>query len=101
LESISKATYAEILADRLIKPLNLTRSSLHAPNSSLAVVPYNETSSYFNFALGDENPYVERECLIKKFSANSLLVLGAFSHLLTIFLPLGVRFFQMPSLILP
>jgi CubicO group peptidase (beta-lactamase class C family) len=56
LESVLNSKYADILADRLIKPLNLTRSSLHAPDPRLAVIPHNETSSMFNYLLGDEDP---------------------------------------------
>jgi CubicO group peptidase (beta-lactamase class C family) len=58
LESMLNAKYGDILADRIIKPLNLTRSTLHAPDPSLAVIPFNETFSYFSYALGDEDPYV-------------------------------------------
>ncbi|CAG7933229.1 unnamed protein product [Penicillium olsonii] len=44
LESMLDASYEDILVDRLIKPLNLTRSSLHAPDPDLAAIPYNETA---------------------------------------------------------
>ncbi|CAG8382869.1 unnamed protein product [Penicillium salamii] len=53
LESILGASYEDILLDRLIKPLNLTQSSLNAPNPDLAVIPFNETFSFFNFEFGD------------------------------------------------
>ncbi|KAF4771210.1 hypothetical protein HAV15_012570 [Penicillium sp. str.  len=56
LESIGKADYEDILLDRLIKPLNLTRSSLYVPDPSFAVIPYNETFSWFNYESGDESP---------------------------------------------
>ncbi|CAI7609838.1 uncharacterized protein N7487_011491 [Penicillium crustosum] len=56
LESIAKADYEDILIDRLIKPLNLTRSSLHVPDPSFAVIPHNETFSWFNYECGDESP---------------------------------------------
>ncbi|OQD65439.1 hypothetical protein PENPOL_c006G02945 [Penicillium polonicum] len=56
LESIAKADYEDILIDRLIKPLNLTRSSLQVPNPSLAVIPSNETFSWFGYDFGDEAP---------------------------------------------
>ncbi|CAI7666267.1 unnamed protein product [Penicillium discolor] len=56
LESIGKANYEDILLDRLIKPLNLTRSSLYVPDPSFAVIPYNGTFSWFNYESGDESP---------------------------------------------
>lgn len=58
LEAILGAKFEHILEDRLIKPLKLTRSSFRAPNSSLAVIPQNETLSYFDFEMGDEARYV-------------------------------------------
>ncbi|KGO73644.1 Beta-lactamase-like protein [Penicillium italicum] len=42
--------------DRLIKPLNLTRSSLRVPDPSLAVIPHNESFSWFDFEFGDGAP---------------------------------------------
>ncbi|KAJ5942548.1 hypothetical protein N7516_002716, partial [Penicillium verrucosum] len=56
LESIAKADYEDILLDRLIKPLNLTRSYLHVPDPSFAVIPSNETFSWFDYEFGDESP---------------------------------------------
>ncbi|KAG0160188.1 hypothetical protein PDIDSM_7715 [Penicillium digitatum] len=56
LESIAKADYEDILIDRLIKPLNLTRSCLRGPDPSLAVIPHNESFSWFDFDLGEEAP---------------------------------------------
>ncbi|KXG50964.1 Beta-lactamase-related protein [Penicillium griseofulvum] len=56
LESIAKADYKDILMDRLIKPLNLTRSCLQARDPSLAVIPYNETASWFGYDIGEEAP---------------------------------------------
>ncbi|CAI7631380.1 unnamed protein product [Penicillium glandicola] len=56
LESIAKADYEDILMDRLIKPLNLTRSSLQALDPSLAVIPHNETFSWFGYEIGEEAP---------------------------------------------
>ncbi|KGO52595.1 Beta-lactamase-like protein [Penicillium expansum] len=56
LESIAKADYEDILIDRLIKPLNLTRSCLRGPDPSLAVIPHNESLSWFDYDLGDEAP---------------------------------------------
>ncbi|KAJ5350656.1 Beta-lactamase-related protein [Penicillium brevicompactum] len=54
MEAILNSSYEKILMDRLIEPLNLTRSSLHTPDPALAVVPYNESFSFFNFEFGDE-----------------------------------------------
>ncbi|KAJ5441141.1 Beta-lactamase-related protein [Penicillium cf. griseofulvum] len=56
LESIAKADYKDILIDRLIKPLNLTQSCLQARDPSLAVIPHNETSSWFSYDIGEEAP---------------------------------------------
>ncbi|KAJ5972408.1 uncharacterized protein N7479_002326 [Penicillium vulpinum] len=56
LESIAKGDYEDILMDRLIKPLNLTRSCLQVPDPSLAVIPYNETFSWFGYEIGEEAP---------------------------------------------
>ncbi|OQE13084.1 hypothetical protein PENFLA_c054G03176 [Penicillium flavigenum] len=56
LESIANANYEEILWDRLIRPLNLTRSCLKVPDPSLAVIPHNETSSWFGYEIGEEAP---------------------------------------------
>ncbi|KAI2719448.1 hypothetical protein CBS147333_3333 [Penicillium roqueforti] len=56
LESIAKADFEDILLDRLIKPLNLTRSCLQIPDPSLAVIPYNETFSWFGYQIGEEAP---------------------------------------------
>ncbi|KAJ5545095.1 hypothetical protein N7535_006518 [Penicillium sp. DV-2018c] len=56
LEAIADTGYEEVLLRRLIEPLNLTRSYLNAPDASLAVVPYNETYSWFSFDMGDEAP---------------------------------------------
>ncbi|CAG8921609.1 unnamed protein product [Penicillium salamii] len=53
LKSILGASYEDILLDRLIKPLNLTQSSLNTPNPDLAAIPYNETASWFDFEFGD------------------------------------------------
>ncbi|KAJ6007095.1 hypothetical protein N7499_000759 [Penicillium canescens] len=55
LEAIAKADYEDILIDRLIKPLNLTRSGLQ-PQPQFGVIPSNETYSWFNYTVGDENP---------------------------------------------
>jgi CubicO group peptidase (beta-lactamase class C family) len=55
LEEIAKADYEDVLTDRLIKPLNLTRSGLQ-PQPAFGVILSNETYSYFNFAFGDEEP---------------------------------------------
>lgn len=54
MEAILNSSYEKVLMDRLIEPLNLTRSSLHTPDPALAVVPYNESFSFFNFEFGDE-----------------------------------------------
>lgn len=56
LESIANANYEEILWDRLIRPLNLTRSCLKIPDPSLAVIPHNETFSWFGYEIGEEAP---------------------------------------------
>ncbi|CAG8904519.1 unnamed protein product [Penicillium egyptiacum] len=56
LESIGKADYEDILMDRLIKPLNLTQSCLKIPDPSLAVIPYNESFSWFGYDIGGEAP---------------------------------------------
>ena len=69
MEAILNSTYAKILMDRLIEPLNLTRSSLHNPDPALAVVPYNESFSFFNFEFGDE----ARLVLLYGFYSNDLL----------------------------
>ncbi|KAJ6189191.1 hypothetical protein N7519_004099 [Penicillium mononematosum] len=50
------ANYEEILWDRLIRPLNLTRSCLKVPDPSLAVIPHNETFSWFGYEIGEEAP---------------------------------------------
>jgi CubicO group peptidase (beta-lactamase class C family) len=55
LEAIAKADYEDILIDRLIKPLNLTRSGLQ-PHPQFGVILSNETYSWFNYTVGDENP---------------------------------------------
>ncbi|OQD87713.1 hypothetical protein PENANT_c005G04254 [Penicillium antarcticum] len=55
LEAIAKADFEDILIDRLIKPLNLTRSGLQ-PKPEFGVIPSNETYSWFNHTVGDENP---------------------------------------------
>ncbi|KAJ5138870.1 uncharacterized protein N7515_003718 [Penicillium bovifimosum] len=56
LEAIADTGYEELLLRRLIEPLNLTRSYLNAPDASLAVVPYNETYSWFSYDIGEEAP---------------------------------------------
>lgn len=64
MESILNSSYEDILHDRLIEPLNLTRSSLRTPDPALAVIPYNETFSFFDFDMGDEGRFVFSRHLI-------------------------------------
>lgn len=64
LESILNSSYEDILQDRLIEPLNLTKSSLRTPDPALAVIPYNETFSFFDFDMGDEGRFVFSRHLI-------------------------------------
>jgi hypothetical protein len=56
LEAIAHRDFEELLLNRLIEPLNLTRSCLNTPDTSLAVVPYNETYSWFGYDIGDAAP---------------------------------------------
>ncbi|OQE43136.1 hypothetical protein PENCOP_c003G04537 [Penicillium coprophilum] len=56
LESIAESNFEDILMDRIIKPLNLTRSCLQVPDPSLAVIPQNETYSWFDYQIGEEAP---------------------------------------------
>lgn len=58
LEAIAQKPFHEILRERIIEPLKLSRSSHTMPDPSLAVVPSDLTSSQFNLDIGDAIPYV-------------------------------------------
>lgn len=96
LESILGASYEDILLDRLIKPLNLTQSSLNAPNPDLAVIPYNETVSWFDFELGDAGRYFQIMWSLFEYSADELLASGEYTHPQKTWQPSVVQFSQMP-----
>ena len=96
LESMLDASYEDILVDRLIKPLNLTRSSLHAPDPELAAIPYNETFSFFNYDMGDEGRHVQMKWLMLKYPANNLPVPGESSHPQTTWQHSVVQFSPIP-----
>lgn len=56
LEAIAQKPFDEILMERIIEPLGLSRSSHAMPDPSLAVVPSELTSSQFNLDIGDAIP---------------------------------------------
>jgi hypothetical protein len=56
LEAIAQKPFHEILRERIIEPLSLSRSSHSMPNPTLAVVPSDLTSSQFNLDIGDAIP---------------------------------------------
>ncbi|KAL1981851.1 hypothetical protein VTN96DRAFT_2096 [Rasamsonia emersonii] len=56
LEDIANQTYASILLEDIIRPLNLSRSSYTTPDDKYGVIPINDTASGWNLDLGDEGP---------------------------------------------
>ncbi|KAJ6013735.1 hypothetical protein N7540_008326 [Penicillium herquei] len=56
LEKITKSTFASLLSEAIIKPLNLSRTTITAPPAQYGVIPGTEASSYWNFPLGEEAP---------------------------------------------
>jgi CubicO group peptidase (beta-lactamase class C family) len=56
LEAIAQKPFHEILMERIIEPLGLSRSSHSMPDPGLAVVPSDLISSQFNLDIGDAIP---------------------------------------------
>ncbi|CEJ59023.1 hypothetical protein PMG11_07660 [Penicillium brasilianum] len=56
LEAIAQKPFQEILLERIIEPLGLSRSSHSMPDPNLAVIPSDLTSSQFNLDIGDAIP---------------------------------------------
>ena len=57
MENITGKAFASSLDDKIIKPLNLSRTSLHKPgNDAFGVIPFNATTSGWLYDLGDEGP---------------------------------------------
>jgi hypothetical protein len=56
LEAIAQKPFHEILMERIIEPLGLSRSSHSIPDPNLAVIPSDLTSSQFNLDIGDAIP---------------------------------------------
>ncbi|KAJ5698490.1 hypothetical protein N7462_000495 [Penicillium macrosclerotiorum] len=56
LETIAQKPYHELLMERIIKPLNLTRSSYDIPHPHVAIVPSTLATSGFNLSIGDAGP---------------------------------------------
>jgi hypothetical protein len=56
LEAIAQKPFHEILMERIIEPLGLSRSSHSMPDPSLAVIPSDLTYSQFNLDIGDAIP---------------------------------------------
>lgn len=56
LENITGQSYRDLLAQHLLKPLNLTRSSYDKPDDKYGVIPGVWTDNYWNISAGDETP---------------------------------------------
>lgn len=56
LEAIARKPFHEILKERIIEPLKLSRSSHSIPDPNLAVIPSDLASSQFNLNIGDAMP---------------------------------------------
>jgi CubicO group peptidase (beta-lactamase class C family) len=56
LENISGKKFADILNDRVIKPLNLTRTYYTTPPESVGIIPGTIKDTYWDVSLGDANP---------------------------------------------
>ncbi|KAJ5728885.1 uncharacterized protein N7483_003393 [Penicillium malachiteum] len=56
LEKITNSNFASLLSDAIIKPLNLSKSSILPPDAQYGVIPGTEASSYWSFPLGEEAP---------------------------------------------
>ncbi|KAH7140218.1 beta-lactamase/transpeptidase-like protein [Dactylonectria estremocensis] len=58
LEAMTNKTFEESLHSSLLKPLGLSRTSLEAPqNKSNAVIPGNETTSWWDIEMDGASPY--------------------------------------------
>jgi CubicO group peptidase (beta-lactamase class C family) len=58
LENISGKKFADILTDRVIKPLGLNRTYYETPPERVGVIPGTVKDTYWNVSLGDASPYV-------------------------------------------
>jgi CubicO group peptidase (beta-lactamase class C family) len=58
LENISGKPFHEILAQRVLVPLNLTHTFYFVANDSVGIIPGNVNESYWRVYLGEGNPYV-------------------------------------------
>lgn len=56
LEEMTGQTYGEILAQDILKPLNLTQTFYATPDISFGVIPSTGGHQYWNFAMGEEGP---------------------------------------------
>ncbi|KAJ5717069.1 hypothetical protein N7488_002715 [Penicillium malachiteum] len=56
LEKITNIKFDSLFTDSIMKPLNLSRSSISAPPAQYGVIPGTEASSYWSFPFGEEAP---------------------------------------------
>ncbi|KAJ5149866.1 hypothetical protein N7448_001444 [Penicillium atrosanguineum] len=56
VEAMAGDDYSKVLSDDILKPLNLSRTSYGAPDTSLGVIPNKGGLEWWNFAMGDEIP---------------------------------------------
>jgi CubicO group peptidase (beta-lactamase class C family) len=58
LETITGKPFATSLDDGIIKPLEMTHTSLEEPSTGTecGVIPFNETFSSWNVSIGDGDP---------------------------------------------
>lgn len=56
LENISGKNFTDIMYDRVIKPLNLSRTYYTTPPNEVGIIPGSIKDTYWNVSLGDANP---------------------------------------------
>lgn len=56
LEKMTGKSFGEMVEDRVLKPLNLTRTFYRTPKDSLGIIPGNRYKTNWAFDLGNEAP---------------------------------------------
>lgn len=60
LEALTRRKFSDVLTDRVIKPLNLSRTYYENAPPSVGIIPGTLKDTYWSTSLGDASPWVCR-----------------------------------------